>query len=277
MGRHARPSRAGKVAEQAVRITPAVAVAGTMLGTPHHPPSPPRTIPAELAGSVQTPVPHRPAPEPASPSQVYVVRDGDTLWSIAQRFYGDGFMWPQIYDANKSQIHDPNEIYQGQKLTIPGKAAKAPRMAQRSAPQTAQSPAPQAKSAVPVSQIPGVPATAAYYIQKAANATGLPVRMVAAQNYVESSYGENMGPSVAGAMGPWQFEPYTWPSYSSAPFSEATSWPVSTQAYIAMMKYLLHWSHGNVQMALAAYNAGQRNWQAGLGYADEIVSLAGQG
>jgi soluble lytic murein transglycosylase-like protein len=42
-----------------------------------------------------------------------------------------------------------------------------------------------------------------------------------------------------------------------------------------MMKYLLHWSHGNVQMALAAYNAGQRNWRAGLGYADEILSIAG--
>ncbi len=161
MGRHARPSRAGKVAEQAVRITPAVAVAGTMLGTPH--PPPPRTIPAELTSSIGTPVPDRPAPEPVSPSQVYVVRDGDTLWSIAQRFYGDGFMWPHIYDANKSQIHDPNEIYQGQKLTIPGKAAKAPQMAQRSAPKMAQSPAPQAaaKSATLVSQIPGVPVTAA--------------------------------------------------------------------------------------------------------------------
>lgn len=85
-----------------------------------------------------------------------------------------------------------------------------------------------------------------------------------------------MGPSSAGAMGPWQFEPYTWPSYSSAPFSEATSWSVSTPAYVSFMKQLLQEEGGNVRNALAAYNAGPDNISAGYGYADEILSLAGQ-
>jgi hypothetical protein len=36
-------------------------------------------------------------------------------------------------------------------------------------------------------------------------------------------------------------------------------------------------SKRRVLQALAAYNAGQANWQAGLGYADHILSMAGQG
>ena len=57
-----------------------------------------------------------------------------------------------------------------------------------------------------------------------------------------------------------------------APFSMANNWSASTSAYINFMKQLLQWSGGNVRQALAAYNAGQGNWQAGLGYADQILS-----
>jgi LysM repeat protein len=136
----------------------------------------------------------------------------------------------------------------------------------------------QATQASPPAQssLPGVPATAAYYIRQAARATGIAAKVVAAQNYVESSYGQDMGPSVTGAEGPWQFEPYTWGSYSPAPFSMANNWSASTSAYINLMKQLLQWSGGNVRQALAAYNGGQGNWQAGLGYADQILSDAGQ-
>lgn len=63
--------------------------------------------------------------KPASPAQVYVVRAGDTLWSIAQRFYGNPLMWSHIYYANESQINNPNEIHQGQELTIPGAGTKS--------------------------------------------------------------------------------------------------------------------------------------------------------
>ena len=209
------------------------------------------------------------------PPQGYTVQPGDTLWSIAQRFYGSGFGWEQIYHANESQISNPNVIDPGQQLTIPSAAPQTDAVSAtpaRSAPASSSSSRTSSSSS---SSLPGVPAEAAYYILRAAQATGLPMSVVAAQNYTESSYGQNMGPSTAGAMGPWQFEPYTWPGYSSAPFSEATSWSVSTPAYIAMMNQLLRWSGGNVRMALAAYNAGQGNWQAGLGYADTILAMAG--
>ncbi len=52
----------------------------------------------------------------------YVVRAGDTLSSIAARFYGAGtkLFWTMIYDANRDIIGaDPNVITPGQNLNIP--------------------------------------------------------------------------------------------------------------------------------------------------------------
>lgn len=53
-------------------------------------------------------------------SAAYVVEKGDTLWGIAKAHLGSGFKWNEIYEANKDQIKDPNLIYVGQELVIPG-------------------------------------------------------------------------------------------------------------------------------------------------------------
>ncbi len=62
-------------------------------------------------------------PEEREPGEVpttYTVVAGDTLWQIAQRFYGDGSLWPTIYEANRAVIgSNPNIIRPGQVLTIP--------------------------------------------------------------------------------------------------------------------------------------------------------------
>jgi hypothetical protein len=123
--------------------------------------------------------------------------------------------------------------------------------------------------------LPDVPADVAKYIQEAAQGTKLPESVVAAQNYAESGYGTNLGPSSAGAEGPWQFEPTT---YTGLGFSLGTinDWSDSTSAYIKYMNQLLAEEGGNVRDALAAYNAGPANISAGYGYADSILSQAGQ-
>lgn len=54
----------------------------------------------------------------SSSSKIYIVQRGDTLWSIATKFYGDGLQNKKILDAN-STIKDPNKIYVGQELKIP--------------------------------------------------------------------------------------------------------------------------------------------------------------
>lgn len=60
-----------------------------------------------------------PTPTPAPAPRQYVVTRGDSLWSIAQRYYGNPLKWRDIYSANKSAIKNPNMIYPGQTLTIP--------------------------------------------------------------------------------------------------------------------------------------------------------------
>lgn len=49
----------------------------------------------------------------------YTVVAGDSLWSIAQRQYGDGNKWTLLYEANKGVVGpDPNLILPGQSLTL---------------------------------------------------------------------------------------------------------------------------------------------------------------
>ena len=55
-----------------------------------------------------------------TPGDIYIVRQGDTLTSIAQSAYGNGNLWPLIYNANKQVIgSNPNIIQPGQVLHIP--------------------------------------------------------------------------------------------------------------------------------------------------------------
>lgn len=54
-------------------------------------------------------------------SQVYVVQTGDTLWRIAEHFYGKGHgdKYTQIFEANRPMLSDPDKIYPGQSLRVP--------------------------------------------------------------------------------------------------------------------------------------------------------------
>lgn len=50
---------------------------------------------------------------------------GETLWSLAERYLGSPYRWPLIYEANSSQIQNPNLIEPGQLLVIPGEGVSA--------------------------------------------------------------------------------------------------------------------------------------------------------
>jgi nucleoid-associated protein YgaU len=52
-------------------------------------------------------------------TQWHEVKKGETLWKIAERYYGDGSLYPKIFEANKDTLKDPNLIRVGQKLRIP--------------------------------------------------------------------------------------------------------------------------------------------------------------
>jgi LysM repeat protein len=67
------------------------------------------------------------------PARHYTVRPGDTLSSIAKRFYGNPARWQWIFQANRSKIKNPNMIFVGEALNIP---FKAPPRSQTSVPAT---------------------------------------------------------------------------------------------------------------------------------------------
>ena len=52
-------------------------------------------------------------------AEMYVVKKGDTLWAIATEAYGDGSRYPEIFEANKPMLTDPDLIFPGQVLRIP--------------------------------------------------------------------------------------------------------------------------------------------------------------
>ena len=52
-------------------------------------------------------------------TQWHEVAKGETLWKIAEHYYGDGSLYPKIFEANKDVLKDPNLIRVGQKLRIP--------------------------------------------------------------------------------------------------------------------------------------------------------------
>jgi LysM repeat protein len=64
-----------------------------------------------------------PVPPPATAATVegtvYVVKPGDTLGAIAQRFYGKASLCPKIFEANRDILSNPDSIKVGQKLKIP--------------------------------------------------------------------------------------------------------------------------------------------------------------
>ena len=69
-----------------------------------------------------------PAPRPRpgvaatdlGPGQSVTVQPGNNLWTLAQVHYGAGELFTQIFTANSELIADPDLIYPGQILELPG-------------------------------------------------------------------------------------------------------------------------------------------------------------
>jgi len=57
---------------------------------------------------------------PPAQASFYTVKSGDTLSKIAQQHYGDANRYGEIFDANRPMLKDPDKIYPGQALRIPG-------------------------------------------------------------------------------------------------------------------------------------------------------------
>ena len=58
--------------------------------------------------------------------RTYTVKKDDSLWKIAEEFYGDGSQFTLIEKANKDILKGSKKLMPGMKLVIPPKPEKAP-------------------------------------------------------------------------------------------------------------------------------------------------------
>jgi nucleoid-associated protein YgaU len=59
------------------------------------------------------------AEDDGNDASLYVVKSGDTLSGISKEVYGDAMRYPEIFEANKPMLKDPDLIFPGQVLRIP--------------------------------------------------------------------------------------------------------------------------------------------------------------
>ncbi len=52
-------------------------------------------------------------------ARTYTVKSGDSLSRIAKRELGDASRWPEIFEANRGTISNPDLIHPGQVLNLP--------------------------------------------------------------------------------------------------------------------------------------------------------------
>jgi LysM repeat protein len=137
-GRHTTPSQVEKVAEAAGKAAPAAAIVGVLVAAPAanaatSAPAKATTVAEQVhtaakvthdsVASKRQVVHKSKAAHVQRANRTYTVEPGDSLASIAQKFYGNYNDWTSIYHANQGQVHNPNAIYPGEHLTIPNGAS----------------------------------------------------------------------------------------------------------------------------------------------------------
>ena len=64
--------------------------------------------------------PPDPSTYPAG-ARTHEIKAGDTLWGLAQQYYNNGYLWPQLWESN-TWITDAHWIYPGDVLLVEGEA-----------------------------------------------------------------------------------------------------------------------------------------------------------
>lgn len=70
------------------------------------------------------------APKNPSRETVHRIREGDTLWKIAEQYYNDGSQWQRILERNRDRVMPNGQVRAGASIVIPGVPA-APSNVQR--------------------------------------------------------------------------------------------------------------------------------------------------
>lgn len=100
--------------------TPRYSSLDTLDQTPPAAESPDATTPPTDTTTVSDTTPPDEPLAPQGPAgRTYTVRKGDTLYSLARRFYNDERRWRDIWQANRDKLPDPNRLAVGMTLVLP--------------------------------------------------------------------------------------------------------------------------------------------------------------
>jgi len=78
--------------------------------------------PIEQMEQITPPEPTVAEQEPSPPVEstiTHSIAGGESLWTIAENFYGDPYLWPMIYAENSTILQNPNQIISGANLELP--------------------------------------------------------------------------------------------------------------------------------------------------------------
>ncbi|MCA9288650.1 MAG: LysM peptidoglycan-binding domain-containing protein, partial [Phycisphaerales bacterium] len=62
---------------------------------------------------------------PGAPVRTHTVSSGDSLYKIAERYYGDGNLWRELAQANQDRVGADGSVRQGVTLRIPPRGGTA--------------------------------------------------------------------------------------------------------------------------------------------------------
>ncbi len=81
----------------------------------------PAPVQSPVTAGTETPAPQKRPSSLDDQPQIHIVQTGETLGSIAAKYYGNFSQWQKILDANQDSLQKPEQLKPGMRLKIPPK------------------------------------------------------------------------------------------------------------------------------------------------------------